>query len=121
MLLVEDEAGLRDMARELLEGQGYTVLPAANPDEAMRICSGHPGLVDLLLTDVVLPTSSGQELARRLLPLRSQMRVLFTSGYPAETIVARGVVEPGAAFLEKPFTPGALAAKVRQVLDSKGS
>lgn len=121
ILLVEDEAGLRDMARELLEGQGYTVLPAADPNGAMRICSSHSGSVDLLLTDVVLPASSGQELARRLLPLQSQMRVLFTSGYPAETIVARGVVEPGAAFLEKPFTPGALAAKVRQVLDGKDS
>jgi PAS domain S-box-containing protein len=119
ILLVEDEGGLRDMARELLEGQGYTVLAAADPNEAIRICSGHPGSIDLLLTDVVLPTSSGQELARSVLALRKQVPVLFTSGYPAETIVSRGVVEPGAEFLEKPFTPGALASKVRQVLDGK--
>jgi CheY-like chemotaxis protein len=119
ILLVEDEAGLRDMARQLLEGQGYTVLAAADTNEAMRICSGHPGSIDLLLTDVVLPTSSGQELARRVLASRSRMRVLFTSGYPAETIVSRGVVDPGAVFLEKPFTTGALASKVRQVLDGK--
>jgi len=121
ILLVEDEAGLREMARELLEGQGYTVLAAADSQEAMRICNGHPGPVDLLLTDLVLPTASGNELARRLHGIRSQIRVLFMSGYPAETIVERGVLEPGAAFLEKPFTPDALARKVRQALDGGGS
>ena len=117
ILLVEDEAGLREMARELLEGQGYTVLAAADSHEAMRLCSGHAGPVHLLLTDVVLTTATGHELARRLLHLRSQIRVLFMSGYPAETIVERGVLEPGALFLEKPFTADALARKVRQVLD----
>jgi two-component system, cell cycle sensor histidine kinase and response regulator CckA len=120
ILLVEDEPGLRDMAQELLKGQGYTVLPAADSHEAMRICTGHAGPVHLLLTDVVLPTASGHELARRLLRLRSQIRVLFMSGYPAET-VQRGLVEPGAVFLEKPFTPDALARKVRQALDGAAS
>jgi two-component system, cell cycle sensor histidine kinase and response regulator CckA len=119
ILLVEDEPGLREMARELLEGQGYTVLAAADSQEAIRICNGHPGPVDLLLTDLVLPTASGNELARRLHGLRSQIRVLFMSGYPAETIVERGVLEPGAIFLEKPFTPDALAKKVRQALDGR--
>jgi CheY-like chemotaxis protein len=108
------------MARELLEGQGYTVLAAADSQEAMRICNRHPGPVDLLLTDLVLPTASGNELARRLQGLRSQIRVLFMSGYPAETIVERGVLEPGAVFLEKPFTPDALAKKVRHALDGSG-
>jgi two-component system cell cycle sensor histidine kinase/response regulator CckA len=119
ILLVEDESGLREMAQELLEGQGYTVLPAADSQEAMRICSGHTGPVHLVLTDVVLPTASGHELAQRLLHARSQIRVLFMSGYPADTIVQRGLLEPGAVFLEKPFTPEALAKKVRQVLDGK--
>jgi len=121
ILLVEDEPGLREMARELLEGQGYTVLSAADSQEAMRICNGHPGPVDLLLTDLVLPTGSGSELARRLHALRRQIRVLFMSGYPAETIVERGVLEPGAIFLEKPFTPDALAKKVRQALDGSAA
>ena len=109
------------MAKELLEGQGYTVLPAADSHEAMGICSSYPGAVHLLLTDLVLPTASGHELARRLLPLRSQIRVLFMSGYPAETIGERGVLEPDAVFLEKPFTPDALAKKVRQVLDARAA
>jgi FixJ family two-component response regulator len=71
----------------------------------------------LLLTDVVLPTASGHELAGQLLQLRSQIQVLFMSGYPAETVASRGVLDPGAGFLEKPFTPDALARKVRQALD----
>ncbi len=121
ILLVEDESGLREMAKELLEGQGYTVLQAADSHEAMRICSGYPGAVHLLLTDLVLPTASGHELAQQLLHLRSQIRVLFMSGYPTETILERGVLEPGAVFLEKPFTPDALAKKVRQVLDASAA
>jgi two-component system, cell cycle sensor histidine kinase and response regulator CckA len=118
ILLVEDEPGLREMVRELLERWGYTVLSAASSHEAIRICSDNPGPVHLLLTDVVLPTASGHELARRLLHFRRQIRVLFMSGYPAETIVQRGLLEPGAVFLEKPFTPDALAKKVRQALDA---
>ncbi len=116
ILLVEDESGLREMVQELLERQGYTVLPAASSHEAIRICGSYPGPVHLLLTDVVLPTSSGHELARRLLHFRRHIRVLFMSGYPAETIMQRGVLEPGAAFLEKPFTPEVLARKVREAL-----
>ena len=118
ILLVEDEPGLREMVRELLVRWGYTVLPAASSQEAIRICTDNPGPVHLLLTDVVLPSASGHELARRLLHFRRQIRVLFMSGYPAETIVQRGLLEPGAVFLEKPFTPDALAKKVRQALDA---
>jgi PAS domain S-box-containing protein len=117
ILLVEDEAGLREMVEQLLEGQGYTVLSAANSYEATQLCSSHRGPVDLLLTDVVMPKTSGQELARRLQTLRRRMRILYMSGYPTETIVRHGDIEPGAAFLEKPFTPEALAKKVRAVLD----
>ncbi len=116
ILLVEDEAGLREMVEELLEGQGYKVLSAANSYEATELCSTYRGQVDLLLTDVVMPKTSGQELARRLRPMRRRMRVLYMSGYPPETIVKHGVLEPGTAFLEKPFTPDVLAKKVRAVL-----
>jgi two-component system, cell cycle sensor histidine kinase and response regulator CckA len=117
ILLVEDETGLREMVEELLEAQGYTVLSAANSWEATQLCSTHRGHVDLLLTDVVMPKTSGQELAERLRPLRRRMRVLYMSGYPSETIVRHGVLEPGTAFLEKPFTPEVLAKKVRAVLN----
>jgi PAS domain S-box-containing protein len=117
ILLVEDEVGLREMVEELLEGHGDTVLSAANSYEATQLCSTHRGQVDLLLTDVVMPRTSGQELARRLRPMRRRMRVLYMSGYPPETIVRHGVLEPGTAFLEKPFTPEVLAKKVRAVLN----
>ena len=121
ILLVEDENGLREMVEELLQEQGYTVLAAANSYEATQLCSTHRGPVDLLLTDVIMPKTSGQELARRLLGLRRNMRVLYMSGYPAETIVRHGVLKPGAAFLEKPFTPEALAKRVRAALDDRGT
>ena len=117
ILLVEDEPGLREMVEELLEEQGYKVLAAANSYEATQICTTHRGAVDLLLTDVVMPKTNGQELARRLSVLRRRMRILYMSGYPSETIVRHGSLGAGAAFLEKPFTPEALAKKVRAVLD----
>ncbi len=117
ILLVEDEPGLREMVEELLEEQGYNVLAASNSYEATQICTTHRGAVDLLLTDVVMPKTNGQELARSLSVLRRRMRILFMSGYPSETIVRHGALGPGAAFLEKPFTPDALAKKVRAVLD----
>jgi len=117
ILLVEDEIGLRDLVQELLEDQGYKVLSAANSFEAMQVCSTYSGSIHLLLTDVVLPKTNGQELARRLRAVGRRLRVVYMSGYPAETIVRHGVLDAGAAFLEKPFTPEALAKKVRTVLD----
>src|SRR5262249_46567304 len=111
ILLVEDENGLRELVQELLERQGYTVLAASNSQDAIAVCDGHPGRIHLLLTDVVMPKASGQELARQLQRLHRELRVLYMSGYPAETIVRHGVLESGAAFLEKPFTPEALAKK----------
>jgi two-component system, cell cycle sensor histidine kinase and response regulator CckA len=117
ILVVEDEAGLRVMIREALEHLGYSVLTAAGGAEAIQISSAHPGPVDLLLTDVVLPKANGRELAGRLRQLRAKTRVLYMSGYPSETVVQHGVLQPGAAFIEKPFTPEKLALKVREVLD----
>jgi CheY-like chemotaxis protein len=118
ILVVEDEAGLRVLIQELLERLGYTVLVAASGQEAIGLSSTHPGCVDLLLTDVVMPKTSGRDLAERLRHLRRGTRVLYMSGYPAETVVRHGVIEPGIAFLEKPFTPEMLAKKVREVLDA---
>ena len=118
ILLVEDEAGLRDMTRELLERLGYTVLSAASSQEAIHLSSLHPGSIHLLLTDVVMPKASGRDLSEWLRRLRKQTRVLYMSGYPAETVVQHGILDPKVAFLEKPFTPESLAAKVRETLDA---
>jgi hypothetical protein len=118
LLLVEDEDGLRDLAREILQLHGYTVLEARHPGEALLIGERHAGPIDLLVTDVVMPQMSGRELADRLGPLRPGMKVLYMSGYTADAIGHHGVLEPGTAFLPKPFTPDALTRKVREVLDA---
>ena len=118
VLLVEDHAGLRALARKVLERYGYTVLEAPNGDEAIRICERHQGAVDLLLTDVVMPGMTGRALADRLAPVRTAMKVLYTSGYTDRSIVDRGVLIAGTAFLQKPYTPEVMAHKVRDVLDA---
>ena len=117
ILLVEDDDAVRDLARETLESSGYRVLEAAHPEAALRIAETYAGSIDLLLTDVVMPGMSGRVLADRLLPLRSGIKLLFMSGYTADAIVHHGVLDAGTAFLQKPFTPGALARRVREVLD----
>ena len=118
ILLVEDEPGLRQLTKELLERLGYAVMPAASGEEATRIASLHPGSVHLLLTDVVMPKGGGRELSERVRRLGCRARVLYMSGYPAETVVQHGVLDANVAFLEKPFTPETLARKVREVLDA---
>jgi CheY-like chemotaxis protein len=117
ILLVEDEAPVRGLARRCLEGFGYRVLEAGAAAEALTLATRHTGRIDLLLTDVVMPQGSGRELAERLGPLRPEMRVLYMSGYTDDGVVRRAGVTPGSELLEKPFTPDGLARKVRQVLD----
>ncbi len=102
----------------MLESRGYTVLVSANGPEALRVAARHAGPIHLLVTDVVMPGMSGRELGLLLAPRRPEMRVLYLSGYADESIVHHGVLEPGLAFLQKPFTPEGLARKVRDVLDS---
>ena len=118
VLLVEDEEMLRSMAQEILVASGYHVLTASSGEEAMAVAGAHAGPIHLLLTDVVMPGMSGRQLARRLKPLRPETRVLYASGYTDDAIVQHGVLEPGAAFLQKPFTLAALSQKVREVLRS---
>jgi CheY-like chemotaxis protein len=118
ILLVEDEEAVRAVASESLRMLGYTVLEAGTPAEALHIAQSHPEPIQLLLTDVVLPTISGRELAEIIKRLHPEIKVLYVSGYTENTIVHHGVLEEGIHFLPKPYTPSQLAAKVRQVLDS---
>jgi signal transduction histidine kinase len=117
ILLVEDELAVRDLARDVLCAHGYTVLEAQHGREALLISELHSGPIHLLLTDVVMPEMSGRELANRLAPLRPTMPVIYMSGYTDTAVVHHGVLDPGTTFLQKPFTPDALARKIRQVLD----
>jgi PAS domain S-box-containing protein len=118
VLLVEDEAAVRALARTALKQRGYRVLEAADGADALRIAAEFAEPIHLLATDVVMPHMSGRELAERLVPLRPALRVLFLSGYMDDAIVRHGLLESTAAFLHKPYTPQALAAKVREVLDA---
>jgi len=121
ILLVEDEAGVRALIRQVLRRQGYTVLDCSHGGEALLAAERHHGEIHLLLTDVVLPQMNGRELVERLLSLRSDMKVLFMSGYTDEAIAHHGVLTPGSAFVQKPFTNESLARKVREVLDKKSN
>jgi two-component system, cell cycle sensor histidine kinase and response regulator CckA len=117
ILLVEDEEAVRTMVSKILRNKGYTVLEAAHSEEAFEISERHEGPIHLMVTDVIMPQMSGPELAERLAPRLPEMKVLYMSGYPDNTIVQHGVLEPGTAFLQKPFTLNALESKVREVLD----
>ncbi len=113
ILLAEDEAVVRDLAERALVERGYTVLATSSGDEALQACEGHEGAIHLLVTDVVMPGMGGKALAERLLPLRPGLPVLYVSGY------ADGrVVEEDTLFLQKPFSPSALAKRVREALDA---
>jgi two-component system, cell cycle sensor histidine kinase and response regulator CckA len=119
VLLAEDDDMLRPLSKSLLERLGYTVLDAANAAEALAIAREHRGPIHLLLADVVMPGASGRQLATRLAGSRPETRALYVSGYTDDAIVQHGMLEPGLAFLQKPFTPAALARKVRETLDAK--
>jgi PAS domain S-box-containing protein len=118
VLLVEDEPEVRGLARDILHQQGYTVLEAADGDDALRIGREHGGPIHLLVTDVVMPQMGGRELADHLKAGRRETKVLYVSGYTDDAILHKGVSETGTAFLPKPFTAADLAHKVREVLDA---
>jgi two-component system, cell cycle sensor histidine kinase and response regulator CckA len=117
ILIVEDEDSVRSLTARTLRRIGYDVLEANNGAEALRLSERRQEPIHLLLTDVVMPRMSGREVAERLALMRPDMAVLFMSGYTADVIARHGILEEGRLFLEKPFTPTALAARVREVLD----
>jgi len=117
ILLVEDEGGVRELARMVLLAKGYKVLEATSGEQALQICANYDGPIPLVLTDVIMPHISGQELARRLAALRPETKVLYMSGYTGGAVAPLSDSE--SAFLQKPFTCGALARKVRDMLDQR--
>jgi len=116
VLVVEDHDDVRHMIIASLEACGYQVLEAPNGRAAIELTGQHPGTIDLLVTDVIMPGMTGKEMADALSLMRPEMKVLFISGYSGEVIAHRGVLDAGVAYLGKPFTPSVLAAKVREVL-----
>ena len=118
ILLVEDDDQVRTVARGILSRSGYHVIEARNAGEALLHSEKHPGMIHLLLSDVVMPQMSGPELAKRLAKARPDMKVLCMSGYTDDSIVRHGVLEARIAFLQKPITPQTLTTRVREVLDA---
>lgn len=118
ILLVEDEESVRELVSKVLQRNGYTILEARHGEEAVDLCTKFEGDIHLLVTDVVMPRMSGREVAETLQPTRPTMKVLYLSGYTDDEVVRHGVLESMTAFLQKPFTPDALARKVRDVLDA---
>ena len=118
VLLVEDEPAILELTTEMLARLGYAVLNAGSPEEALRLAREHAGEIHLLLTDVVMPQMNGQDLVTQLVALRPRVRRLFMSGYTADVIAERGVLEADVHFIQKPFTKYTLATKIRQVLDA---
>ncbi|MEA2206895.1 MAG: two-component system, cell cycle sensor histidine kinase and response regulator CckA [Blastocatellia bacterium] len=116
VLLVEDEEMVRQIANEILTLNGYRVLQAAHGNEALEISRNHDGVIDVMITDVVMPLMGGPELAQTLAASRPQMQVLYMSGYTDDTIVHHGVLQQGTAFLQKPFTAEAFTRKLREVI-----
>jgi DNA-binding NtrC family response regulator len=116
VLLVDDEDSVRRIAGRVLEADGYTVLTAANPAEALAIADRAMQPIQVLLTDVVMPGMSGPRLASRLKAARPELRVVYMSGYPDTVTGSHGVFEPGSIYVQKPFSPGELREKIRAAL-----
>jgi two-component system, cell cycle sensor histidine kinase and response regulator CckA len=120
VLLVEDEEAVREVAARQLESLGYRVFACASAREALAVAAGHPGALDLLFTDVVMPGMNGRELAARLSETRRHLRVLYTTGYGEDVIARHGVLEEGVLILEKPYSLSDLARQVRRALVPRG-
>ncbi|MBU1055564.1 MAG: PAS domain S-box protein [Proteobacteria bacterium] len=118
VLLVEDESALLDMGKEILEILGYKVLAASTPQDAIRIAEADSAIINLIITDVVLPSMNGPDLARKIMSIHPDIKCLFTSGYTSDIITHHSVLDEGVNFIQKPFSLNTLAAKVREVIDN---
>jgi CheY-like chemotaxis protein len=119
ILFVEDEQSVRELVRDYLVGAGYCILEASDGVQALKVAAAHPGPVHMLITDVVMPHLSGPQLATKLSAERTDLKVLFISGYTDDTVFRHGVLEGGVAFLQKPFNLKALSQKIREVLSGQ--
>jgi PAS domain S-box-containing protein len=118
LLVVEDDDTIRMIMRRTLKRDGYIVLDATDGQQALQMAAAYDKPIDLLLTDVVMPFVGGRELAERLLVARPTMKIVYMSGYTDDVILRRGLLEPGVTFIQKPFAPATLAAKLRKALDN---
>ncbi len=119
ILLVDDNVDLREVSREFLAASGYTVLEAGSLKEAIAVARHHSGTINLLLTDVILPSGNGREVAAELASLRPGVAILYMSGYTDDVVAQRGALDPGVAFLQKPFTRNQLLSFVRETIDAQ--
>jgi CheY-like chemotaxis protein len=118
VLMVEDEPSVREYARRVLDRAGHTLLTAGNGDEALQVAADWPGSIDVLLTDVMMPGIHGQALARKLLQVRPDLRVIFMSGYAEDSVPALDRLDTPASFLGKPFTSASLTQAVAREIVS---
>jgi CheY-like chemotaxis protein len=121
ILLVEDEPMVRELSRQFLEEYGYRVLTAANGRDGLEVFQDFPDRIDLIVTDVVMPQMSGRELVEKARQLRPNTQVLYMSGFTDDAIGRHGVIADDFCFIQKPFSPDALARKVREILDSSSA
>ncbi|MBD3164991.1 response regulator, partial [bacterium] len=117
ILLVEDEAAFLRMGKTMLEGLGYRVLFTSSPTEALRVAQHYEHPIDMLITDVIMPEMNGRALAEKVQVVHPELTSLYMSGYTANVIAHRGVLDEGVHFMQKPFSLKKLASKVREVLD----
>jgi two-component system, cell cycle sensor histidine kinase and response regulator CckA len=121
LLIVENEAAIRNLLQMALRKNGYTVLAAESGREALDLVSTHSGPIHLLITDVMMPDIDGPELVRRLSAIRPETRTLFMSGYMDDALGEQGVLPSSVNFIQKPFSPSTIAQKVRDILDGTSS
>ena len=119
VLIVDDEVDLREIMRRMLERRGFEALVAADPEQAMAVCADHCGPIDVLVTDLTLPGESGGELSRTALALRPDMGVIYISGLPKDIAVSKGLIDPDALLVKKPFTADLLVETVQTVLSQR--
>jgi len=119
VLVVDDEEDLRDIMRRMLERRGFATLTAGDSDQAITVCREHPGVIDVLVTDLGLPGVSGGDLARSASGLRPEMGVVYISGLPKDIAVTKGLIDPDALLVKKPFTADLLLEALRSILDQR--